>query len=173
MRSLLAYDNVNERSFAAFSPELLDHLAKIARESTEEFFRRKPRWLPYRDRLLCIALAQGAARHYLDGSTGVKDIDVWIFYEFDRQLGPFPYRMRWTKDFGPSVFGRHPADEGYEGRRVDLLNRSIMRPIGASRIEALRAYLLDPRTTTARLLAQKPVVLLDPKDRRGEIVYQP
>ena len=28
----------------------------------------------------CVALGQGAARHYLDGQTGVKDFDVWTFF---------------------------------------------------------------------------------------------
>lgn len=34
----------------------------------------------YAGRLLCRALCQGAALHYLDGKNGVKDFDVWSFY---------------------------------------------------------------------------------------------
>ena len=61
----------------------------------------------------------GAALHYLDGTNGVKDFDVWSFYA-ERGDGPFPYRWRGTADYGPSKFGRYPDDPpSFTGRRVD------------------------------------------------------
>ncbi len=47
----------------------------------------------YAGRLVCRALCQGAALHYLDGTNGVKDFDVWSFYA-ERGDGPFPYGWR-------------------------------------------------------------------------------
>jgi hypothetical protein len=48
----------------------------------------------------------GAALHYLDARTGIKDFDVWSFYAA-RSDRPFPYRWRGTADYGPSKFGRY------------------------------------------------------------------
>jgi len=84
-------------------------------------------------RLLCRALCQGAALHFLDGKNGVKDFDVWSFYAA-LDDGPFPYQWRGTADFGPSKFGRytgHPPS--YTGRRADFLGRSLRAPHGTDR----------------------------------------
>jgi hypothetical protein len=49
----------------------------LAAECEAGLFGRNPRGAGrYAGRLLC----QGAALHYLDGRTGVKDFDVWSFY---------------------------------------------------------------------------------------------
>jgi hypothetical protein len=42
-------------------------LSVIAAEDRESRFARRPRWAVYRDRILCVALCQGAALHYVDG----------------------------------------------------------------------------------------------------------
>ena len=47
----------------------------------------------YAGRLVCRALCQGAALHYVDAANGVKDFDVWSFYA-QRADRPFPYRWR-------------------------------------------------------------------------------
>jgi hypothetical protein len=79
----------------------------------------------YRNRLLCTALCQGAAQHYVDGENGVKDFDVRSFFSA-HPAGPFPYRRRVERDFGRSKFSRHPADPSrFLGRRVDLGGRSL------------------------------------------------
>ena len=69
--------------------------------------------------------ARGAALHYVNGQSGVKDFDVWSFYaQYDDW--PFPSRWRGTRDFGPSKFGRYSGDPPrYTGRRIDLLGRSL------------------------------------------------
>jgi hypothetical protein len=56
-------------------------LAAIAAEAEAGLFARRPQGAGrYAGRLLCRALCQGAALHYLDGKNGVKDFDVWSFY---------------------------------------------------------------------------------------------
>ena len=77
--------------------------------------------------LLMLCLCQGAAEHYVRGERGVKDFDVWAFYEAQTGENPFPPRRHSTKDFWPSIFGRNPCDEGETGRRIDVFGRSITR----------------------------------------------
>jgi hypothetical protein len=105
------------------------------------------------------------------GSNGVKDFDVWSFYA-EVSDWPFPARWRGTRDFGPSKFGRYPNDPPqYSGRRVDLLGRSLPVSLGADPAQALQRYLAAGRTDSAKALAAKAVVLIDPPDRAGEVVW--
>jgi len=93
----------------------------------------------------------------------------WRWYDDD---WPFPARWRGTRDFGPSKFGRYPRDAPcYSGRRVDLLGRSLRVEPGADLTEAIRRYLTVRRTRSAKELAAKAVVLIDPESRVGEIVW--
>src|SRR5438067_4533869 len=96
-------------------------------------FSRSAHWAPYRDRMLAVALCQGAALHYLDGRNGVKDLDVWTFFAAvpDRYPDRALYRRNKACDFGPSKFGRHPDLLEYTGRKVDLLSDSMPVGVGA------------------------------------------
>ena len=127
----------SERSYAPLTDAHLTRLAEIARADREDRFTRRPRWRVYRDRVLLVALCQGAALHYLDGRNGVKDLDVWTFYARHPE-GDFPARWRVMADFGPSELGRHPDDAGYRGRHVDLIGRSIDATPGADSVRAVR-----------------------------------
>jgi hypothetical protein len=161
-----------DRSLERIEIADLLRLAALAADAEAELFRRNPQGSGrYARRLLGRALCQGAALHYVNGSNGVKDFDVWSFYA---QYGdwPFPPRWRGTRDFGPSRFGRYPGDPPrYLGRRVDLLGRSLPVRPGADPADALRGYLAARRTDSARTLAAKAVVLIDPENRAGEIVW--
>ncbi len=161
-----------DRSFARIDAADLLRLAALAAEAEAELFERHPGGSGrYVGRLLGRALCQGAALHYVNGKNGVKDFDVWSFYA-QHDDWPFPARWRGTRDFGPSKFGRYPADPPqYTGRRVDLLGRSLPAAPGADPAHAIRAYLAAGRTTSARALAAKAAVLIVPVDRVGEIVW--
>ena len=147
-------------------------LAALAAETEAGLFARYPRGAGrYAGRLLCRALCQGAALHFLDDKNGVKDFDVWSFYAA-LDDGPFPYRWRGTADFGPAKFGRHPGDPpSYTGRRVDFLGRSLPVPPGADPAAALRDYLSTTHTATAKALAAKAVILISPDQSVGECVW--
>jgi hypothetical protein len=137
-----------------------------------DLFRRNPQGSGrYAGRLLCRALCQGAALHYVNKTNGVKDFDVWSFYaQYDDWS--FPARWRGTRDCGPSKFGRYPGDPPrYAGRRVDLLGRSLPAGPGADPAEILRRYLAARRTDSAKALAAKAVVLIHPPNRAGEIAW--
>ncbi len=162
-----------ERSYERLTQNDLGRLAVIAREDQDARFARRPRWRPYADRVLCVALCQGAALHYVDGRNGVKDFDVYTSYA-EHPTGPFPFRWRTAVDFGPSRFGRYPGDpESFSGRRVDLIGRSLDVPPDADPVEAVRRYLAAGRTETARQLAMKALVLLGPEGLRGEMIWPP
>jgi hypothetical protein len=164
--------NDENRSQARIELADLSRLAELAADAEAELFRRNPqRSGRYAGRLLCWALCQGAALHYVHGDNGVKDFDVWSFYaEDDGQ--PFPARWRETRDFRPSKFGRYPDDPPmYMGRRVDLLGRSLPVPLGVDPAHALRHYLAAPRTNSAKALSTKAAVLVYPPDRAGEVVW--
>jgi hypothetical protein len=160
-----------ERSMARFARSDLRRLAEIAARDRAEFFQRHPRWRRlYAKRVIAVALCQGAALHYVDGKNGVKDFDVWTFYAAHAEA-PFPGRRRGKVDYGASKFGRHPADRHLLGRRVDLLGRSLPIALGSDPVEALRDYLNAGSTRSARALAAKAVVLLDPSNLRGRVVW--
>ena len=128
------------------------------------------RWLGDR-RCGSIALCQGAALHYVRGDNGVKDFDVWSFYAAGGDQR-FPARWRGTRDFGPSKFGRYSDDPPqFVGRRVDLLGRSLSVALGADPADALQHHLSARRTDSAKALAAKAVVLIDPPNRLGEVVW--
>jgi hypothetical protein len=162
----------SDRSLARIEIADLLRLAALAADAERELFRRKPQGSGrYAGRLLGRALCQGAALHYVNGRNGVKDFDVWSFYaQYDDW--PFPPRWRGTRDFGPSKFGRYPSDPPpYSGRRVDLLGRSLPAEPGADPADVLRRYLAARQTDSAKALAAKAVVLIDPENRAGEIVW--
>jgi hypothetical protein len=162
----------SDRSLARIEMADLLRLAALAADAEAELFRRNPQGSArYAGRLLGRALCQGAALHYVNESNGVKDFDVWSFYA-QHDDWPFPARWRGTRDFGPSKFGRYSGDPPrYSGRRVDLLGRSLPVRPGADPADVLRRYLAARRTDSAKALAAKAVVLIDPQTRAGEIVW--
>ena len=84
----------------------LRRLAALALGYFDDLFERKPNTGGrFRDRLLLLALCQGAALHYVDGSHGVKDFDVWGFFRGLPDVS-FPPRGHGRRDFGRSRFGR-------------------------------------------------------------------
>lgn len=139
-------------------------------------FDSNPRWAFYRDRLICVALCQGAGLHFVDRRNGVKDFDVWTYFAATASR-PYPdpalYRRNKPYDFGQSDHGARQEEvaRGYAGRKIDLLSDSLEVPVGADPAETLRAWLAHPPRDTPRCLAVKAVVLLEPKARRGEVVW--
>ena len=164
----------SERAKTPIRKKDLARLSRIAEDDLQAFYDRgDPKRRDFASRFLCRALCQGGAWHYLDPSHGLKDFDVFTFFARSgaRQ---FPPRRHGRADFGrPSRFGRHPDDQDYEGRRVDLFGRSIEHRKAEDFADSLRRYLRERRTATAHHLSRKPVVLIDPPERRGEVIWNP
>lgn len=160
-----------DRCYLPITKDELTRLAIISEQDREDFFTRISRWERlYRNRILCVTLCQGAALHYLDGKNGIKDWDVWTFYR-EHPEAPFPYRRIGHAAFGDPRFGRSLGRSQYLGRCVDLIGRSIYANKDEDPVTAVRRYLKEGRTKSARLLAEKAVILIDPAPRRGEIIW--
>jgi hypothetical protein len=163
---------MHNRSLVRIARGDLTRLSALAAADRRDLFKRKPETgRLYANQLFAVALCQGAALHYVDGKNGIKDLDVWSFY-VEHPRRPFPYRRRETVDFGDPKFGKTSDRPEFLGRRVDLIGRSIRGVARADPVESLRRYLRSGATTSARFLAQKAVVLLDPPPLRGTIVWR-
>lgn len=159
------------RSFLPIEHADLLRLAHIARRDRELYFRLHPYWAElYADRLLCVALCQGAARHYLDGTTGINDLDIFSFYIRHPDRHWFA-RRRAIYDFGDPKFGQSADKPQFIGRRVDCMGRSIDGSLGEDPVHAVRRYLRQQRTATARLLAEQAVIMLEP--HCGTVIWPP
>ena len=156
---------MNGRAMERLTNEHLEGIGALAAADREDLFARHPHLAHLRERILCVALCQGGALHWVDGKNGVKDLDVYTFYAATDEGPRFPPRR--VIQVGHTAAGLTDWQE-----RVDIQGRSIPRVEGAP-IESVVAYLQRPRTATALHLAQKAVVLIEPGDRIGEIVWPP
>lgn len=158
------------RSYESITTTDLRRLSQVARADREDFFVRKPKYEVLADRIICVALCQGAALHYVDGRDGVKDFDIWTFYAAHSSVS-FPPRRNATRDFGDPKFGQSLDRTDLIGRRVDLFGRSVKVPTRTDPRSFIHQYLSRPQTKSARHLAQKAVVLLEPLDQIGTVAW--
>lgn len=152
---------ISERSQEEIIPNDLKRLLKLSRSNLDGFFSRHEKYQFFKGKEVLIALCQGSALHFIDKVNGVKDFDVWIFYP----KGPFPmpYRRVGKEDFGLSKFGKHPEDNFFEGRRIDILFRSD----GFFKSEnpyTVQDYLSKKSSKSSKELLKKPVIGLWPEE---------
>ena len=126
-------------------------------------------------------------------SWGVKDLDVWSFFALPQGVTRFPADKRNVHvDFGASTLGRQPyqLDDApnttvrarwakwatFEGRRVDLLMRGLQCSRRSDPVDVIRGWLITgqakPGSSPDRL-AKKAMIMIDPADRRGQVVWPP
>lgn len=143
---------------------------QLARDDREAFFAAHPDWAElYADRVLGTALCQGSALRFLRGDVGINDFDVYTFYSSHPARPWYAKRIK-KVDFGDAKFGRsEECPANFIGRRVHLMGRGLDVPPNPDITEALLAYLTNGKTRTARELAQKAVVLLEPT--LGSVVW--
>lgn len=161
-----------DRSYERITRRDLRRLLRIAQQERDDFFERHREYaILYRRRVLCTALCEGAARHYVSGQSGVREFDVWTFYA-DHPEAPFPHWHQERYDFGRSRFGRFPdAPESFKGRPVNLSGRSIDASPVDDPVEALHYYLRRGSTPVSRRLAEHAVVLLEPERLVGYVAW--
>jgi hypothetical protein len=152
------------RSYDRFEDDDLRKLADLAAADLRDFIERNPGHAGLANRVLCVALCQGAALHYVDGKNGVKDFDVWTFFYCDGKSPQFPYRRQGVGKFEGVRFQNST-------RRVDFLGRTLKVGKGADPVEAVQGYLATQRTRSAWHLSQKAVVILAPAKRRGQVIW--
>ena len=151
------------RSFKKINKSDLRRLAEIAEKDRLDFFNKYPQWKnAFQNRVICIALCQGAAQHYVDNKTGINDFDVYTFYKINSNKKWYAKRIK-SYDYNNAKFGQSLDKPQFIGRRVDCLSREIEIKKNESLIAALRRYLKNSETKTANLLSRKSVILLKPK----------
>ena len=170
--ALLSDAGPEKRSFEKIERSDLERLAAIARNDIDKFFVRNPQYAVYRARVIALALCQGAAEHYVRGSRGVHDFDVWGFFRAHPSRA-LPYRRRLARyDFGSSKFGRDPGEPQLVGRRVDVMMRSIPAADNEDAATAIRRYLTaGKRDSSPWHLAQRPVVVIYPEAELGRVIW--
>jgi len=146
----------------------LQALTTLAKAEEAAFFERNRHLVrPYRDRLIAVALCQGAALQYLRLGYGVNDFDVHFFYSQN------PQKPRLTR-----AGKRVHSDVGrFKNIPVDFLRTVVPARVKvartAGRLAILEAFLEQTPTPNARHLAEKAVVGLMPEAIFGVIVWQP
>lgn len=159
------------RSYGPLDERDLRRLGQLAAQDRADLFGRKPdTGSLYANRLFAVALCQGAAMHYLDRKTGIKDLDVWSFFT-ESPVRMFPPRRCAKLDFGDPKFGTCPDAPHFRGRRVDLIGRSIPDANASDPVGTLRRYLSQGMTKSARLLAKKAMILIEPSALLGAVVW--
>lgn len=163
----------SERTFEQLTKADLDRLASIALDDLQDLFtRRRDTGKLYQDRLLMLCLCQGGAKHFVRQDHGIRDLDVWAFFS-EHPSRPFPYRRRGKRDFGPSHLGSHPDDEGFEGRRIDIIGRSIESNPDELAQDSVLRWLRQRRTESAKRISERPVIVLYPESDRGNVIWDP
>lgn len=119
----------------------------------------------YRDRLIGMCLCQGAAQHYVDGVTGVKDVDIFFFFVKHPTVHiPHARNCRKSRPGNAGVCGR---------RRFDLMKKQVPEELVDPEQDEMTIvnYLTRRDTGTSRSLAQQAVVGLAPKPIFGRVIW--
>jgi hypothetical protein len=155
------------RKFHVMGESHLRFLCNLARAEEKAFFRRNTHLVElYQDRVVAVALCQGAALHYLDQHNGVKDFDIHFFY---RQNPEHPRLSR-------TVYYIWVKVPDYGERRIDFVRtviptKHLEKPKNENPTALLQKFLLNAPTDNARHLAEKAVVGLYPDDLFGTIIW--
>ena len=163
----------NEYSDEQLTRDDLIRLKDIVLGSLRTRVYQAPIARQYAGRLMMLALCQGAAQNYLYGAhgkngRGVKDLDVWAFHYGGLERA-FPSRTHWRTDFGESHLGCNPHDDGYVGRRIDIIGRSI--PFVGNAKDSVLAWLKGDRRSAASHLIERPVIGLFPENYLGAVIW--
>ncbi len=144
----------------------LRSLATLAAEEEKAFFERNSHLIGfYRQRLILVALCQGAALQYLGRGCGVKDFDVHFFYA---QNSDKPRLSRAVKrNFGcVGAFPNVPIDfirTVVPGAQPHLKPKVV--------IQTIQEFLNSKPTKNAEHLSQKAVIGLYPDEVFGKQIW--
>lgn len=166
------------RSYEKIEKSDLERLLKLSMDDFNDLKKRKPEYR--KSKIISVCLCQGGALHYVDGKNGIRDFDVYIFFDNSSPI-KWQCRRRIVADFGESKFGRTyefmrtstevDYDPKYKGRKVDLMGRDIHFDPLDTYIEAIQKYLSEENTPTAHYLSLKAVVVLSPVEDMGKVIW--
>jgi hypothetical protein len=128
----------------------------------------KGKYKVYKNKLVAICLCQGAAKHILDGKSGIKDIDIWLFFRDDVNVKiPDIKNMRYTKWGSFTRIGKKRMDFMKKGIRDNIINKAKSKKPD----DILYSYLRNSKTLTSKELAQKAVIGLYPEKIFGKVIW--
>ncbi len=144
----------------------LHSLVKLAIAEEKAFFVRNPHLVgTYRQRLILVALCQGAALQYLGRGYGVKDFDVHFFYAQN------PNKRRLSR----AMKREHACVAAFSEMPIDFIRTTIL---GAQphlepevAIHTVQEFLRSKPTPNACHLSQKAVIGLYPDEVFGEQIW--
>src|SRR5262249_16782751 len=139
-------------------------LSDLALAEERGFFRRNDHLVGlYRNRLIAIALCQGAALQYIKRGYGVNDFDIHYFYS---QNPKKPRLSRAVKRVWTSV-------GGFGEVAVDFVRTVVPSPVGSNKqaVSVIRTFLRHRVTPNARHLAMKAVIGIYPKRLFGFVIW--
>ena len=144
----------------------LQDLATLAIAEEKAFFERNPHLIEfYRQRLILVALCQGAALQYLGCGYGVKDFDIHFFYA---QNPNKPRLSRAVKSYYVDV-GAFPNVSIDFIRTVVPKAQPHLKPEVA--IQTIQEFLHSKPTSNAWHLSQKAVIGLYPDEVFEEQIW--
>ena len=155
--------NSKSRTFEKITRRDLDEILAVGNNVMSDFFVNNPRYKPLRNKLVLVALCQGAADHYCDGTTGIKDYDVWFFYA----------HMQGVSMPRSSIKKCYPGFNCYKDKKVDVLRRSDSAFKKGDVKASSRRYLTNPSNSTPIRLSEKAVIGLYPPEVMGKKLWQP
>ena len=142
--------------------ELRD-LKTHAVEEEEAFFKRNPHLVePYRQRLILVALCQGAALQFLGCGHGVKDFDIHFFYAKNPDKPRLSRAVKRCKAADVGAFSNVPID--------------FIRTVGPNlkpddAIQTVQEFLRHKPTSNACHLSKKAVIGLYPNEVFGKQIW--
>ena len=144
-------------------PEL-EALGALATTEEAGFFARNPHLVSvYRDRLLAVALCQGAALQFLGRGYGVNDFDLHFFYA---QNPENPRFSRAVKRIWANV-------GSFRNVPVDFVRTVVPKTASqeSSSLERIREFLRARPTSNAWHLSEKAVIGLLPRELFGATIW--
>jgi hypothetical protein len=163
------------RSYDKIDKSDLEILLSLATKDLDSFVKKNPKYKQLKSQVIAVCLCQGGALHYNDGTTGIRDFDVYTFFSDNTSIR-YPVRRRSVMDFGIPKFSKtYPSPKernnkpDFVGRNCDIMGRQI--PLKKDYIESIQSYLTEQKSPTAYHLAHKAVVVLWPKADMGKTIW--
>ena len=156
------------RTYEKLDKEDLQELLVHAEEELGRFLSTNSgKYAVYQSQLVAICLCQGAAKHYVDSVTGVKDLDVWLFFE-EHDTVKIPHRGNARKEIQANFKKLGP-------KRIDFMKKMIpLRFIVKNDAQkSLQNYLSLAVTSASAELSMKPVIGLSPSAIFGRVLWSP
>jgi hypothetical protein len=165
----------DELSTVVIRFEDLKRLQEIALDDLEGIISRKPEQKPFKKKLFFIALTRGAAQHYLDRKTGIRDFNVCLFFKQAKEENTLYQRAK-KKASGLDKFGPDPGGKT-KTRQVEVrgweIPTGVLRKGRSNPEKCLEFWFEKAEGEVVEEIAKEAVVGLWPDNIIGKILWSP